>query len=234
MTAPDPPTDSKRQILDHLKRVDGAVVADLANAQGITTSAVRQHLDALESNGLVRRSQQEFSGGRGRPATRWTLTALAADLFPDRHGDLTVELIGAIREAVGEEGLENIISQRTARQRATYLAAVRKDPEHTDPTDLSARVHRLAAQRAAEGYLAEVTVNGDGTFDLVEHHCPICDAAAICSGFCRDELSVFQDVLGDEVTVERTAHLLSGDARCSYRVTPVVLPAPVPRGRRAS
>lgn len=229
MKVPDAQSDSKRQIIDHLKRVDGALVAELAEDQGITTSAVRQHLEALELNGLVRRSDLQPTGGRGRPAAHWTLTPLASELFPDRHADLTVELIGAIRDAVGEEGLEKVISQRTERQRRAYLAVLNKQP-----TDLRERVLRLAGLRSAEGYLAEVSANEDGTFDLVEHHCPICDAASACSGFCRDELSVFQEVLGKDAVVERTSHLLSGDARCSYRVTPVSLGQLAPRGHQAS
>lgn len=33
------------------------------------------------------------------------------------------------------------------------------------------------------------------------------------------EWEVFQDSLGENVHVERTEHLLSGDARCVYRIT---------------
>ncbi len=50
--------------------------------------------------------------GRGRPPVRWQLTAIAAELFPDRHADLTVELIGSIRAALGEEGLERVLEAR--------------------------------------------------------------------------------------------------------------------------
>ena len=56
---------------------------------------------------------------------------------------------------------------------------------------------------------------------LIEHHCPICEAAEACAGFCRAELGVFRAVLGDGVSVERTEHLLSGGARCAYRIRPV-------------
>jgi len=34
-----------------------------------------------------------------------------------------------------------------------------------------------------------------------------------------EELEVFQRTLGEKVTVQRTAHLLSGDSRCAYRFT---------------
>ncbi len=212
-----PTTDTKRRILDHLKRVESARVADLAANLAITTTAVRQHLDALEANGLVERVEARAEGGRGRPAARWRLTELAADLFPDRHSDLTVELIEAIRSAVGDDGLDAVIAERTAAQRRAYEAALAGEGALGD------RVAGLAAQRSAEGYLAEVAEHDDGSFELVEHHCPICDAATACSGLCRDELELFRSVIGEAATVERTTHLLSGDSRCSYRVTPVSL-----------
>ena len=76
-----------------------------------------------------------------------------------------------------------------------------------------------AAVRAAEGYVAEVVdaPDGDGLL-LVEHHCPICEAAAACTNLCSAELQLFRDVLGPDVEVTRTQHLLSGDQRCAYRL----------------
>ena len=74
--------------------------------------------------------------------------------------------------------------------------------------------------RREEGYMAEWTRAEDGALLLVENHCPICAAARTCQGLCRDELSLFREILGDDVEVERTEHLLSGARRCAYRVAP--------------
>ncbi|MCU1365454.1 MAG: MarR family transcriptional regulator, partial [Ilumatobacteraceae bacterium] len=60
---------------------------------------------------------------------------------------------------------------------------------------------------------------------LIEHHCPICVAATECQGLCRSELEVFRAVLGPEVVVTREQHVLSGDTRCSYRISPVAATA---------
>jgi predicted ArsR family transcriptional regulator len=80
-------------------------------------------------------------------------------------------------------------------------------------------VRALAERRTLEGYLAEAVADGDGWL-LVEHHCPICVAATSCQGLCRSELEVFQRALGDDVHVRREQHLLSGDTRCAYRISP--------------
>jgi len=202
--------ETKREIVDRLKRADATAPA-LATALGITEAAVRQHLDALEQNGLVERRTLPPTG-RGRPVSAWALTDLARELFPDRHGDLTVELLGALRTALGEDGLTRVIDERAAAQLKAYRKAV---PARGSLRD---RVDALAAVRTAEGYVAEVIEDDDGLL-LVEHHCPICAAATACQNFCSSELQLFRDVLGPKVKVERTQHLLSGDRRCAYRIT---------------
>ena len=58
---------------------------------------------------------------------------------------------------------------------------------------------------------------------LIEHHCPICNAATECQSLCRSELDVFRAALGDDAQVVREQHLLSGDTRCVYRITPVAV-----------
>ena len=113
---------------------------------------MRQHLEALEDNGLVERAPSPPPSGRGRPPVRWHLTPLAGELFPDRHAELTVELIGSIREALGDDGLDKVLAARAASQLAAYRKAL-PDPA---TTPVPVRVRRLADVRSAEGYLAEV------------------------------------------------------------------------------
>jgi predicted ArsR family transcriptional regulator len=214
-------SDAKRRIVDRLKRVESATVPELAADFDLTDTAVRQHLETLEENGLVERAPSPPPVGRGRPPVRWQLTAIAAELFPDRHADLTVELIGSIRAALGEEGLDRVLAARGQAQLSAYRKAL-PDPA---VSSVPVRVRRLAEVRSAEGYLAEVRSDDDGSLVLVEHHCPVCDAASACQGLCRTELDLFQAALGDDVTVERVQHLLSGDQRCAYRITAAAAPA---------
>jgi len=66
--------------------------------------------------------------------------------------------------------------------------------------------------------MAEVQADGDDICYLIENHCPICAAAESCAGLCATELEVFRKMLGDEVKVERTEHLLNDSRRCVYRI----------------
>lgn len=68
--------------------------------------------------------------------------------------------------------------------------------------------------------MAAVTNDGAG-YLFTEKHCPICAAAAACSGLCATELQLFEAVLGDAITVERADHILVGARRCDCRAVPV-------------
>ncbi len=224
-------SDSKRRLIERLKRSETATAPELAAEFGLTDTAVRQHLEALEHLGFVTRTVATSHHGtshhgtsqpigRGRPPVRWRLGTAAGALFPDRHGELTVEIIESIRDAFGDDGVDAVVAARTRRQQDSYRQSL-----GAPTAAVGVRVRQLAEIRTAEGYLAEVTSDGLG-FVLTEHHCPIGDAASACRGLCAGELELFRDVLGDTATVERTSHLLSGDSRCAYRITPRAAPAP--------
>ena len=203
-------SDTKRRIIERLKRLESATATGLAAEFGLTDTALRQHLDALEDAGMVTRSIAEPTG-RGRPPVHWQLAPAAAGAFPDRHGELSVDLITSMRSTLGDKALDRVIAARADRQAAGYALAL------GDTKDVAVRVRRLADLRSDEGYLAEVAPDGDA-YILIEHHCPIRDAAAACGALCSAELEAFQRALGPDATVTRTQHVLAGDRRCAYRV----------------
>ena len=174
--------------------------------------AVRQHLAVLEGEKLV-----DFTDERrkvGRPARLWRLTSAADDRFPDGHAELAVGMLQAIQSAFGEQGLERLTKERTRQQVASYRARM---PGSDAP--LEERLAILARIRREEGYLAESRRRRDGTLQLVQNHCSIAKAARLCTKLCGGELSLFRQVLGDDVSVERMEHILSGDRCCSYRIS---------------
>jgi predicted ArsR family transcriptional regulator len=173
--------------------------------------AVRQHLYQLADQGLV--DYADVRRRVGRPARHWRLTDQAASRFPDNHSELTVGLIQAMRSAFGDAGLERLVAARTEQQLEAYTARL---PPRDAP--LEKRVAALAAIRRDEGYMAEWRRAADG-LELVENHCPICAAATACQGLCGGELALFRSILGPDVSVERTEHILAGARRCVYRIS---------------
>ena len=211
MPTDDPPLGpAQRRVVDHLKRSGPCTTADLAAALDVTTQAVRPPLAELESRGLVV-AEPVVTGVRGRPPLGWALSPLAIELFPDRHRDLTVELIEAMRSALGDEAVAKVLAERDRNQAASIEAELPED------ADVATRVAQLATARDEQGYMAEVRADGDDLL-LIEHHCPVCAAATACRGLCDNELKLFRDVVGPAATVERTQHLLSDDERCVYRI----------------
>lgn len=186
----------------------------LAGLLGVTSMGARRQLEAAQEKGLV--AFDDVADKVGRPSRRWHLTAAGHARFPDRHADLTLQLITQVRTLFGEVGLEQLITAREQDSEALYRAMLERAPP-----GLANKAGALAAAREAEGYMAEVEAQDDGSVLLIENHCPICAAATTCQGFCRSELQVFQRVLGEECTVERAEHLLSGARRCVYRLRPV-------------
>jgi predicted ArsR family transcriptional regulator len=81
-------------------------------------------------------------------------------------------------------------------------------------------LRQLVEIRTGEGYMAEVQAQADGSFLLVENHCPICAAAAACTGLCAREMEIFQSVLGENVKIDRVEHMISGARRCAYQINP--------------
>ena len=180
----------------------------LAGALAISVPAVRQH---LKSQGEFV-EMEERREGVGRPAQIWRLAPAAQSRFPDTHAELTVRLIESIEHTLGETALEAVIADRYTETLHNYRRKL------SGVSTLAGKLKRLVQIRSEEGYMAEL-VPDDGRWLLLENHCPICAAATRCQGFCTNELSLFQTLLGESVKVERIEYLLDGGERCVYAIS---------------
>ena len=204
---------SSDRILLQLKTKGPQPAAQIAKRLGVTAMAVRQQLYTLHDGGLVTYEDQRRKVGR--PARIWRITEKAQARFPDSHAELTVEMLAMIRAIFGERGIDRLMTERTRLQTKAYAERLRAAGK-----SLEARVHALAKIRAEQGYMAEAARQRDGSFLLIENHCPICAAATACQGLCREELILFSLALGNDVSVQRTDHILAGARRCAYRIAP--------------
>jgi predicted ArsR family transcriptional regulator len=204
-------------VLFQLKSLGEAQAETVAQRLKISVQAVRQRLDRLLAENLVEFADQPR--GRGRPRRMWSLTPEAMSLFPDTHAQLTVDLIGTIRSELGEPAFARLLQRRADEITATYRSRLVDEP------DMAAKLAALAEIRSAEGYMARLEELPDGGYLLIEDHCPICAAAAVCQGFCSIELAVFQGLLDRGWQIMRQDHLLSGARRCMYRITPEAVSA---------
>ena len=203
----------RRQAILSLLKQQGPSDSEALGAHlGISAMAVRQHLYALQAQKLV--TYEEEQRPIGRPAKMWGLTPGAESHFPDAHAGLTVNLINAVAQTFGEEGVKRVVLQSTHQQIENYRSRIPAG------ASLQNRLKMLISLRNEEGYMAEVQRQSDGSFFLIENHCPICAAANVCPMLCDSELDIFRAILGEGVVIERTEHMLAGARRCVYRMRP--------------
>ncbi|WNL45199.1 metalloregulator ArsR/SmtB family transcription factor [Dyella sp. BiH032] len=202
---------TSERILRLLKTNGPQSTAALAESLGVSAEAIRQQVQKLLDEALIAGEPQRGTGA-GRPRQLWSLTAAGHARFPDAHAQLAVDLIQSVRALFGEAGVDKLVDARRDDNRRHYLQAI------GTARTLADRVRRLAAIREQEGYMARAEKDGRDWL-LIEDHCPICSAARACQGFCRAELELFQEVLGEEASVKREQHLLAGARRCVYRIS---------------
>jgi predicted ArsR family transcriptional regulator len=204
-------TPARRKLLELIKAGGPQTATEMAERLGVTPVAVRQHLQALGKDGLLEYVEERRPVGR--PARRWSLSEAAQPFFPDSHREFAVGLIEAIDGAFGGEGLQRLVEERIRQQIRRYR---RRMPGRDAP--LEDRVAALASLRNEEGYMVDWHADGQDCWVLVENHCPICAAAKVCGNLCAGEPALFQTLLGPDVEIRRTEHLLENSYRCVYRI----------------
>jgi DeoR family suf operon transcriptional repressor len=200
---------TRRELLDLIKKRGELGADQLAAAMGVTVSAVRQQLAALQKEGLI--GYRESRTGPGRPRHLYQLTSAAEGLYPRAYAELTNELLDYVGEAQPE--LVGEIFQRR-RQRRIDNARSRLAGK-----DFEGKVRELTVILDGDGYLAEALAEPDGSFLIVEHNCAILGIALRYGQACGTELDFIRTVL-PEASVERLTHMVQGAANCSYRISP--------------
>ncbi|EPU3936738.1 MULTISPECIES: helix-turn-helix transcriptional regulator [Morganella] len=196
------------KLLILLKKHGPMQASEAGEHLGTTGEAARQQFTKLARDGMVEAHSE--CRGVGRPVQRWHLTALGNKRFPDSHAELTVKILTTIRRELGEDAIGKIITARENEARRDYFDKLQ------GAETLEERIIRLVAIRTEEGYMAQWEKEPEGSWLIIENHCPICSAARMCQGFCRAELELFQTVLN--ASVERVEYLLTDSRRCVYRV----------------
>ena len=207
-TADVAPSPTQRRVLRALKRRGEATADELATALGISSSAVRQHLSALRSAGLVAARQER--GQPGRPADRYHATELTEPLFNTTGTDLSIEILRHAEEE-DPELVDRIFDRRRRR-----LVDDAKSELSGKPIDKRVRI--LAELLDEQGYLADFDKIDDNHFRINLHSCAIWPVASRYGQACTAELEFVRDLIPDG-TVERITHKSTGAHTCAYDIT---------------
>ncbi|HUR09367.1 MAG TPA: metalloregulator ArsR/SmtB family transcription factor [Nonomuraea sp.] len=201
-----------RLILEH----GPVAAAALGERLGLTPAAVRRHLDALLTDGMIepRTVRPRGQRGRGRPAKLFAITDAGRSAFEHAYDDLAGSALRFLAERLGEKAVADF-----ARSQVSSLVRRLEPVMLTVPADQ--RVQVLAQALSAEGYAASATKAKSGGDQLCQHHCPVAHVAAEFPQLCEAETEAFAQLLG--TPVQRLATIAHGDGVCTTHVSPHAL-----------
>lgn len=199
---------TQRRVLTAVKRRGEATADELATALGISSSAVRQHLSALRSAGLVAARQER--GLPGRPADHYHATELTEPLFNNTPTDLSIEILRHVEEE-DPELVDRIFDRRRHRLVDDFKTKLSGKP-------VGERVRVLAQLLDELGYLADSDKIDDHHYRINLHSCAIWPVASQYRQACTAELEFVRDLIPDG-TVERVTHKTAGAHTCAYEIT---------------
>ncbi len=197
---------ARMEILELLKKKGRMTARQVGEALGITPMGARQHLIAMEKDGMV---ISEFVRQKaGRPTLYYTLSTESEKYFPQNYVSLVLGLLKSLEEMEGRQKINEILQLRREKLIKEYLPQM----EGLSPEE---KVRVLAELREKEGYMAEFEVQ-NGELILKEHNCPIFSVAKEFPEVCRLELELFKELF--DCPIERAEHLINNQHACVYKI----------------
>ena len=195
-----------RSLLDHGPTTATAVAQRL----GLTSAAIRRHLDAALADGLIVAREERHHGprGRGRPAKRFSLSDAGHAAGPTAYDDVAIDALRYLRDSVGEAAVEDFARRRMAAWEARYAERIASLP-------LDERAGALAEALADDGYASTVHDTSLGV-QVCQHHCPVQHVAEEFPVLCQLETEAIGRLVGRHV--QRLATIARGDGVCTTHI----------------
>jgi predicted ArsR family transcriptional regulator len=184
-----------------------ATAAELAEQLGLTSAAVRRHLDQLMLEGIVEARDQRITGqrGRGRPAKVFAITDAGRDGFEHAYDELAAGALRYLAETGGDDAVRDFARHRLVDLEGRYRPLL-------ELADEAERPAVLAQALSDDGYAASVSTTPAGA-QICQHHCPVAHVAEEFPQMCEAEAEMFARLLGSHV--QRLATIAHGDGVCT-------------------
>lgn len=193
-----------------LRKKSGLTVDEIAEQLQITRNAVRQHLAALESDGLVAPGATRPSGGR--PQQLYVLTDKGKELFPRHYSWFAQLVIEGIKREHGAGGLSERLSS-TGAEIAKQLRAQRPGLNtHAQ------KVEGLTALMEELGYDARSMSGADGAPAIEADNCVFHELAFKNPEICHFDLALMGAFT--DSTVDHQECMARGGNVCRFKFTP--------------
>lgn len=196
------------QVIEYIKRNGSATIKELEDLLGVTTNAVRQHLQALQADGYIERRQ--VNAGVGRPHHAYSISAKAHELFACHCDDLALTLLEEVFALEGQERAQLLLGRVGDRLAKRYSSSVRGEM-------LQDRVEQLAGELYKRGVLTDINVQDENMIVLHAYNCPYHELAQEHRSICEMDEEVMRKVLGSDVNL--SACMMDGHRGCSFVVS---------------
>jgi DeoR family transcriptional regulator, suf operon transcriptional repressor len=197
--------DTSRGRIVSLLRTGGRTVEDIATQLGLTRSAVRLQLAAIERDGVVRRAGKR--PGTTRPSHVFELTPAVEQLLSKAYVPLLTTLVDVFAEALPAQQVETLL-RKTGRELARELS------QKTVSGGLQSRV--ATASKLMNEHLGALTrVASNGAIVIRGAGCPLAALTGKHRGVCLAMESLVTEIVGVPV---RECCNRDGRPRCCFEV----------------
>jgi len=194
------------QILKLLQQRGELRIKDIETALGVTSTAVRQQLNALAAENLV--ASTTVREKRGRPYALYRLSEKGQALFARGYANLAIVLLEEILEVAEPEVAQQLFRRVGSRLGEQYTG-------HMLGEALSERLEALVNRLHTHGIITQVD-EADDLFVLTEYGCPYFRVAQQHREVCEMEIEALEQALGTEVTLCQSQ--LDGHHGCQFQV----------------
>lgn len=192
-----------------LRHKAGLTVDELGTGLQITRNAVRQHLAALESDGLVEHGESKATGGR--PTQLYVLSQRGHELFPRQYSWLAQLMLESVRQEGGGEVLRKRLGAMGAKVGNKLRA------RHPALHSRSDRVLKLAELMEQLGYNTASTTVLDPTV-ISADNCVFHDLALKDPEVCEFDLALLTAFT--ESRVDHQECMARGGQVCRFKFGP--------------
>lgn len=184
----------------------GLGIDELGRRLHVTHNAVRQHLTALATAGIARRTRPRATGGR--PQSRYVLTPAGRDLFPRNYDAIAAALVSELQGRLGPAEVGALLQ----RAGATVAAS---QPQLPVSGSMEAIARALAERLDDLGYEALPLPDRDN-WHVEAFNCVFHDLAQEHPETCRFDLALLEGLSG--CRVEHVESIARGRRSCRFRL----------------
>jgi predicted ArsR family transcriptional regulator len=192
-----------------LRHKGGLTVDELGTRLKVTRNAIRQHLAALESGGLVAHGESKATGGR--PTQLYVLSQKGRELFPRQYSWLAQLMLESVKQEGGGDALRKRLGAMGVKV-GNQLRA-----QHPALRSRSDRVLKLAELMEQLGYNTAGTTVLDPTV-ISADNCVFHDLALKDPEVCQFDLALLSTFT--ESRVDHQECMAKGGHVCRFKFRP--------------